>query len=101
MTDRELVPVTQSARAAADAYFREHKPAWRFDGDTLAQAIAAAEQRGRAEAIEEAAKVAEWAAMVPPDGGSPTEEETAVANEAAIRIRALANMERGSAQEGE
>jgi hypothetical protein len=44
----------------------------------------------RAEIIEECAKVAEWAHMVPPDGGSPTEEERAVAEAAARNIRALA-----------
>jgi hypothetical protein len=40
-------------------------------------------------AIEKAARVAEMACLVPPDGGSPTKEECAVALEAAKRIRAL------------
>lgn len=43
----------------------------------------------RRKALEEAAKVAEWAHMVPPDGGSPTELECEVAREAARQIRAL------------
>jgi hypothetical protein len=51
-------------------------------------AIASALEAERRAALEEAAKVAEWAHMVPPDGGSPTEEEKAVADEAARRIRA-------------
>lgn len=38
---------------------------------------------------EAAAQCAEWAHMLPPDGGSPSEEEKAVADEAAKRIRAL------------
>lgn len=40
-------------------------------------------------AIELAALAAEQACLVPPDGGSPTEAERAVADEAAKRIRAL------------
>lgn len=43
----------------------------------------------RNDALEEAAKVAEWAHMVPPDGGSPTEDERRVADAAAAAIRAL------------
>lgn len=43
----------------------------------------------RDEVLEEAAKVAEQAHMVPPDGGSPTDAEYEVAQEAARRIRAL------------
>jgi hypothetical protein len=41
------------------------------------------------DALEAAARIAEWAHMVPPDGGSPTAEEEAVANHVAERIRAL------------
>ncbi len=37
---------------------------------------------------EACAKIAEWAHMVPPDGGSPTEDERAVAEAAAAAIRA-------------
>lgn len=44
-------------------------------------------------ALEEAAKVAEWSHMVPPDGGSPSEDECRVASEAAAAIRALMTME--------
>jgi len=40
-------------------------------------------------ALEEAAKTAEWAHMVPPDGGSPSNAEYEVAKEAAFRIRNL------------
>lgn len=39
--------------------------------------------------LEEAAKVAEWAHMVLPDGGSPSEDERRVAEAAAAAIRAL------------
>lgn len=45
--------------------------------------------RGRNAALEEAARVAEWAHMVPPDGGSPSEAEYEVARSAAAAIRAL------------
>jgi len=41
-------------------------------------------------AMERAAEVALNACLVPPDGGSPTEEERLVCEEAARRIRALA-----------
>lgn len=44
----------------------------------------------RAQALEEAAKVAEWAHMVPPDGGSPSAAEYEVAKNAAAAIRSLA-----------
>jgi hypothetical protein len=62
--------------------------------------IAALEASGqtRAEIIEECAKVAEWSHMVPPDGGSPTEEERAVAEAAARNIRALAAQEKEKTQ---
>jgi len=43
----------------------------------------------RRQALEEAAKTAEWSHMVPPDGGSPTEDECQVASEAGRHIRAL------------
>jgi hypothetical protein len=43
----------------------------------------------RRAALEEAARVAERACLVPPDGGSPTPEEVEVANRAAADIRAL------------
>lgn len=36
---------------------------------------------------ERCAKVAEWSCMVPPDGGSPTTDEIAVADRAAAAIR--------------
>lgn len=49
----------------------------------------AAHKAGRREGIEAAAKVAEWAHMVEPDGGSPTDAEYEVARIAAQRIRAL------------
>lgn len=39
--------------------------------------------------IEECARIAQDACLVPPDGGSPTEAECAVADEAARRIRSL------------
>lgn len=41
------------------------------------------------ETLEAAARVAAWAHMVPPDGGSPSEEERQVAECAAAAIRAL------------
>lgn len=43
----------------------------------------------RSDVLEEAARVAERAHLVPPDGGSPTENERAVAEAAAAAIRAL------------
>ena len=43
----------------------------------------------RADALREAAKVAGWAHMVPPDGGSPTEDEHRVAQAAEAHILAL------------
>jgi hypothetical protein len=43
----------------------------------------------RADALREAAKVAGWAHMVPPDGGSPTEDECRVAEAAEAHILAL------------
>jgi hypothetical protein len=52
--------------------------------------LAEHDKRVRAETLEEAAKVAEWAHMVPPDGGSPTEEECRVAQAAGANIRDLA-----------
>ncbi len=66
---------------------------------TEAEAIAAWNRRSppspsgrdeiRREALEEAAQVAELAHMVPPDGGSPTEDERRVAEAAASAIRSL------------
>lgn len=43
-------------------------------------------------ACERCAVIAEWAHMVPPDGGSPNDEEKAVADEAAKRIRAACGL---------
>lgn len=63
--------------------------------ETLVRTIAGIEQlkrerdEARAKALEEAAKVAAWACMVPPDGGSPTDAERAVADAAAAAIRDL------------
>lgn len=57
-----------------------------YDADGEATA---AHKAGRREGIEAAAKVAEWAHMVEPDGGSPTDAEYEVAKIAAQRIRAL------------
>lgn len=54
--------------------------------DAVAGQIAA---EARRQALEEAATVAAWAHMVPPDGGSPTEDECRVAEAAADSIRAL------------
>lgn len=42
----------------------------------------------RNDVLEEAALIAEWAHMVPPDGGSPSEAEKQVADNAAAAIRA-------------
>lgn len=44
----------------------------------------------RAKAFEEAAKAVEWAHTQPPDGGSPSEDEHAVAQNAAAICRNLA-----------
>jgi hypothetical protein len=51
----------------------------------------------RREALEEAAKVAENACPVPPDGGSPTEEERAVSERAADAIRDLIGKDKSNA----
>ena len=59
-----------------------------FDAKVQAQ-IADAERRGAEEMRERAAQTARIACLVPPDGGSPTEEERLVCEEAARRIRAL------------
>jgi hypothetical protein len=64
----------------------------------LLQAALQPSGQTRAGIIEECAKVAEWAHMVPPDGGSPTEEERAVAEAAARNIRALAAQEKEKTQ---
>ena len=52
-------------------------------------ALRAQLQAARDGALEEAAYQAQHACLVPPDGGSPTEEEVIVCDEAAKRIRAL------------
>ncbi len=61
--------------------------------NTLNDAIAEIERLralpSRDAVLEEAARVAERAHLVPPDGGSPTENERAVAEAAAAAIRAL------------
>lgn len=51
--------------------------------------LRAALETARRDALVQAAFVARAACLVDPDGGSPTEEECAVAEEAARRIRAL------------
>ena len=43
----------------------------------------------RADALREAAQVARYSCLVPPDGGSPTEDERRVCEEAERRIIAL------------
>lgn len=45
-------------------------------------------KEARNQALEEAARIAANACLVPPDGGEPTEGEAAVANAAAAAIRA-------------
>lgn len=54
----------------------------------LAAAILAAGYSRTDEAIERAAKVADTGHLVPPDGGSPSEAEHAVAKHIAAAIRA-------------
>ena len=56
----------------------------------LAEALTRAEARGRAEGLREAARIAAEACLVPPDGGSPTEDEHNVCQEAKRRILARA-----------
>lgn len=45
--------------------------------------------QARDEALEEAARVAQAGALVPPDGGSPTADEVALCDHIAAAIRAL------------
>lgn len=49
----------------------------------------AAIKQARQEALRKAAEIARNACLVPPDGGSPTEQEAAVCDEAYKRIMAL------------
>ena len=65
-------------------------------GAVIAPIIQQAMNGARAASIEEAAKVAEWSHMVPPDGGSPSQEEHDVARNAAAAIRALAEQPKES-----
>lgn len=57
--------------------------------DVARRLVAGFTQSIRAKALEDAAKVAEWAHMVPPDGGSPSDAEYEVAKNAAAAIRSL------------
>ena len=57
--------------------------------DHLAAALDAAYRAGEERMRERAASVAQNACLVPPDGGSPSDEEIAVANDAAAAIAAL------------
>lgn len=104
-----MTKITQADREAAAAFYGTWgaTKGWQHleepirkglvDDNALVQAFArhriAAEQRGKLEgarlALEAAAKVAAWAHMVPPDGGSPSEAEKDVADNAAAAIRAL------------
>lgn len=55
----------------------------------LAEGIDEAIAAARSAALEEAAKVADTGMLVPPDGGSPTQDEIDVAERIAAAIRAL------------
>lgn len=50
-----------------------------------------AAESARQQALEEAAKVAESGCLVPPDGGSPTDEEREMCESIAAQIRALSS----------
>lgn len=56
--------------------------------DAMRDQLSFVVQQARADAFEEAAKIADTGMLVPPDGGSPTEDECAVAERIAAAIRA-------------
>jgi hypothetical protein len=59
------------------------------------EAIALAQREARIKALREAWHIARNSCLIPPDGGSPTEEETAVSDRAANGIQALIDREYG------
>jgi len=75
MTDPKL----QMARRVADSKWTIGSTEWIAARNA---ALAAIE-----ECTDRAAKLAEWAHMVPPDGGSPTDEEVALAALIASSLR--------------
>ena len=86
--------MTNEAIEAAARAIRENDSwrTWKGDEAFVRMARAAAPalmEEGARLALEAAAEVASWAHMVPPDGGSPTEDECAVAIAATEAIRAL------------
>ena len=66
------------------ATFEAAIAAWNTRADTQAQIDAAVR-----DALERAADIAHWGAMVPPDGGSPSDGECAVADYIEKAIRAI------------
>lgn len=84
--EQALAWAEDSNIAFADQMIRE---GYRLGLKDQQQALQSQHEATWAMAMEAAANCAEWAHMVPPDGGSPSEEEKGVADEAAKRIRAL------------
>lgn len=77
-----MTPTPEMTRLAEQIAIRE--------GQITPKAYARAKRVALAaiiETTERAAKLAAWAHMVPPDGGSPTEEESALADRTATAIR--------------
>jgi hypothetical protein len=71
---------------------RHIKYIWHSDErstNELTQYTAAIRQAERDEALDEAAKIAENACLVPPDGGCPSPDEVRVAYSARDQIRNL------------
>lgn len=63
-----------------------------LSGEWDDQAYTQAALRAIQETTDRAAKMAGWAHMVPPDGGSPTAEETQLAASIASGLRSFAHL---------
>ena len=75
--------------SAANCDLLYYAPALAAEVLRLRAEVATAQRDGAAAMREAAAKIAANACLVPPDGGSPTREETEMCDFAATAIRAL------------
>lgn len=93
MSDKKAVEEIASIIYEAMRFDRENEtPEWQ-GGNSIAETEARAKAMrviaaARPHILEEAARIADYGALVPPDGGSPTPEENAVAENIAAAIRA-------------